>query len=52
MFRLDACIEGMGGLFESNMTHTKNSKIKQQAYKLINVNGANVEIISICAFMD
>jgi hypothetical protein len=52
MVRLDACIDGMGGLLDSNMTHTNNSTIKQQAYRIINVNGANVEIFSICAFMD
>jgi hypothetical protein len=52
MVRLDACIDGMGGFLDSNMTHTNNSTIKQQAYRIINVNGANVEIFSICAFMD
>jgi hypothetical protein len=52
MVRLDACIDGMGGFLDSNMTHKKNSTIKQQAYRIINVNGANVEIFSICAFMD
>jgi hypothetical protein len=31
------------------MSHTINSIIKQKAYKTINVNGANVEIFSICA---
>jgi hypothetical protein len=52
MVRLDAYNDGMGGFPDSNMTHTNNSTIKQQAYRIINVNGANVEIFSICAFMD
>ena len=52
MVRLDACIDGMGGFFDSNMTHTNNSIIKQQAYRIINVNGANVEMFSICACID
>ena len=52
MVRLDACIDGMGGFPYSNMTHINNSTIKQQAYIIINVNGANVDFFSICAFMD
>jgi hypothetical protein len=52
MVRLDAYNDGMGGFPDSNMTHTINSTIKQQAYRIINVNGANVEIFPICACMD
>ena len=52
MVRLDACIDCMGGFLDSNTSHKINYKIKQQAYRIINVNGANVEFVSICAFMD
>ena len=52
MVRIDACIDCMGGLLDSNITHKKNSKIKQQAYRIINVNRANVDFFSICVFMD
>ena len=41
MVRLDACIDGMGGFPDSNMIHTYNSTIKQEAYRIINVNGDN-----------
>jgi hypothetical protein len=52
MVRLDVCIDGMGWFSNSNMTHTNNLTIKQQTYRIINVNGANVEIFSMCACMD
>ena len=45
MVRLYTYNEGMGGFQNSN-----NLTIKQQAYRIINVNGANVEIFPICAF--
>jgi hypothetical protein len=52
MVRLDTYNDGMGGFLELNMTHTNNSTMKQQAYRIINANGANVDFFSICAFMD
>jgi hypothetical protein len=54
MVRVDAWNYSMGGFLDSNMTHTNNLKIKQQVYRIINVNGANVFFFffSICAWMD
>ena len=52
MVRLDTYNEGMGGFPDPKNTHKNNLTIKRQAYKIINLNGANVEIFSICAFMD
>ena len=52
MVRLDTYNDNMGGFPNSNMIHTNNSTIKQQAYRIINVNGANVENFPICACMD
>ena len=34
LVRLDGCVDGMGGFQESNMTHTNNSMIKQQTYRI------------------
>ena len=39
MVRLDAYNDGMGWFLDSNMSHTINSTIKQQFYRIINVNG-------------
>jgi hypothetical protein len=51
MVRLDACIYGMGWFMDSNMTCTNNSTIKQQAYRIINVNGANVDFFfNLCLY--
>jgi hypothetical protein len=43
MIILDTCNDSMRGFPNSNMTHKKNSTIKQQDYRKINVNGANVD---------
>jgi hypothetical protein len=51
MVRLDTCIDGMGGFPDSNMTRTYNSTIKQEAYRIINVNGDNVEFVfNLCLY--
>ena len=34
LVRLDACVDGMGGFQDSNITHTNNSTIKQQTYRI------------------
>ena len=38
MVIVDACVDGMGGFKDSNMTHTMNSTIKRKNYN-INVKG-------------
>ena len=51
MVRLDACIDGMGGFLDSKMTHTKNSIIKQHAYRIINLTRANADLFfNLCLY--
>jgi len=45
-------IDGMGGFLDSKMSQTNNLTIKHQAYRIVNVNGANVEFFPVCACMD
>ena len=45
MVRLDTYNGSMGVFPNSNMTHTINSTIKQQSYRIINVNGKEIDII-------
>jgi hypothetical protein len=51
MVRLDTCIDSMGKFLDSNMTRTYNSTVKQESYRIINVNGDNVEFFfNLCLY--
>jgi len=51
MLRLDTYNEVMGGFLDSNVSQKNNLKIKQQAYRIINVNGTNVDFFfNLCSY--